>query len=312
MDVLSFYTWIYSRLRCKRMPFWLLTPMRRLIRSLANKQIPLFFTRKDAGNNHTNIEKGVIVSFTSFPARINNVWKVVECLKRQTVLPEKIILWLSKDQFPDEDSIPRSLRNQEDDLFEIQMVEGDIRSHKKYYYMLIHYPEKAFITCDDDVFYDTNMIKRLMEAGKMHPHCIIANHTARIKFGESGDVLPYIHFDSYNQPFASDNLLQIGVGGVLYPPYCLNEMANKQDLFMRLTPMADDIWLNAMARLNKTPVVQSSKDPLTLPIIDRAPSLSEVNNGEKKNDDQIQNIRSYMVSHGEPDVFTASWDVRCD
>lgn len=72
----------------------------------------------------------IIVSLTSFPARINNVWLVVECMLRQTVHADKIILWLSKDQFPSDDCIPFSLKKRISDVFEIRMVSGDIRSHK--------------------------------------------------------------------------------------------------------------------------------------------------------------------------------------
>ena len=68
------------------------------------------------------IENGVIISFTSFPARINDVWKVVESLKNQSILPAKIILWLSKEQFPDGSGIPASLKDREGDIFEIRIV----------------------------------------------------------------------------------------------------------------------------------------------------------------------------------------------
>ena len=41
-----------------------------------------------------------IVSFTSFPAMINYVSKVLQRMLIQTVKPDEIILWLSIEQFP--------------------------------------------------------------------------------------------------------------------------------------------------------------------------------------------------------------------
>lgn len=305
MNPLYFYTKIYGGLACKKVPYWLLTPIRRLVRTLANKHIPKYFN-----NKKPQFVKNLIVSFTSFPARIDNVWKVVESLKSQTVLPEKIVLWLSKEQFHSEENLPQSLLSERDALFEIRLVDGDIRSHKKYYYTIKEFGDKTFITCDDDVFYDPNMIRRLVEASRLFPGCIIANHTLGIRFDVDGNVSLYHDFIKDVKPFSSQNLIQIGVGGVLYPSHCLHEMVTEQDLFMKLAPYADDIWLNVMARLKGTPIVQSSKDVLWLPIVDESPSLSDVNNGENRNNQQITQIREYLKSKGLEDIYNVKCDIR--
>ena len=43
----------------------------------------------------------IIVSLTSYPPRIGCVHRVVESLIRQTVRADEIILYLSRDEFPD-------------------------------------------------------------------------------------------------------------------------------------------------------------------------------------------------------------------
>lgn len=40
--------------------------------------------------------KQVIVSVTSYPARINEVVLAIKTIYRQTMLPDKVILWLCK------------------------------------------------------------------------------------------------------------------------------------------------------------------------------------------------------------------------
>ena len=41
----------------------------------------------------------VIVSLTSYPRRINTIYKVLDSIIQQTVLPDKIILYLSESEF---------------------------------------------------------------------------------------------------------------------------------------------------------------------------------------------------------------------
>lgn len=308
MNKLEFYTKIYGSLRnYGKMPYWVLTPVRRLVRWLADKQLPKYLSRSERRETRP-VEKGLIVSFTSFPARIDNVWQVVETLKRQTILPEKIILWLSKDQFPTRESVPINLWQEEDNLFEIKLVEGDIRSHKKYYYVMQEYPEYSFVTCDDDVYYSPNMISNLLDAAKQNSNCVIANHTSRLSYNADGQLMPYLQWGDNSTSCTISDYFQVGIGGVLYPPRSLHELTLRKDLFMSLTPLADDIWLNCMARLNKTKVIQSASKQLCLPVKSVSPALSSVNNGvENRNDTQIHQLRNWLVVNNMPDVYDMAY-----
>lgn len=308
INPLDFYTKLYGHLKNYGMPIWVMTPARRIVRSLANKILPKYLSKPLPLKRDK--EKDVIVSFTSFPSRIVNVWQVVESLKRQTFVPEKIILWLSKNQFPKAEDIPQSLYKEIDDIFEIRLVDGDLRSHKKYYYALREYPQKTIITCDDDIVYDVNMIRRLVEGSRRFPNCIIANHTKQLKFDKGGELLAYMDFIIDVKPYCSENLVQIGCGGVLYPPGCLHEFVIEKELFLKLAPLADDLWLNAMSRLVGTPVVQSSFDLLGLPLPSDAPKLTSVNNGDKSmNDVQINQIRCYFKDNYHKDIYSSDYKV---
>ena len=263
MNLLNVLTTVYGKLHnYPGIPFWLLTPFRKIVRSIANVVLPAYLERKHKVfllNGH-----GVIVSFTSFPARIQDVWKVVESLKNQTICPDKILLWLSKDQFPSKENVPHRLIECEDDLFEIRMVDGNIRSHKKYFYAMREFPRSTIITCDDDIYYHPKMLESLIKTGKKYPGCIIANVTKQMLFDGNGDLLPYYKWNGDFKPFSSLNNVQIGAGGVLYPPGSLHKFVLKKDLFSKLAPLADDLWLNCMARLQKTPVIQTDFNVLPL------------------------------------------------
>lgn len=300
-----FYGLLYNR---KGIPSILFSPLRWIVRNVANKVLPQYLSKPIISNHE--IRQDVVVSLTSFPARIGIVWQVIECMLRQSYQPFKVILWLSRDQFPSQDSIPQSLTERVGDVFEIRLVDGDIRSHKKYYYAFKEFPNKTIITVDDDIYYDPNTIKRLLDTSNQYSKCIVSNHTRQIAFDNEKQLKPYKTWRRDILPNETCDLVQIGIGGVLYPPSCLHEMVLNKDLFVKLAPLADDIWLNMMARLENTPIVQATPLILPLPILSKAPSLTEVNNGLKNlNDKQIGQIREYLVANGFSDVYRFDYHV---
>lgn len=301
MNLYKFYTKAYGYTRnYKGVPVWALTPFRRLIRNSATKRLPKFFAKHPADVNRPQ-RLDVIISLTSFPARIDYVYLTIESFLRQTVLPEKIILWLSKEQFLDEHSVPERLKKLQNKVFQIRYVDGDIRSHKKYYYSFGEYPDKTVITTDDDIVYPPRFLEQLLETSKAFPGCIVANIAHKITY-LNRELVPYKQWTSA-KPFETENTIQIGAGGVLYPPHCLFEDCLKLDIAMKVAPMADDLWLNAMARLNGTKVVKSSFEKAFLPIvIPNDQPLTKENVRLNKNDVQINQIREYYsgTSFGDP------------
>lgn len=302
MNVLDFYIKLFTSLRDRRLNLFYIVPrLRGAIRRIALKHVPKYLSTPFEHIDRKEI--GVIVSFTSFPARINNAWQVVECMKRQSCKPEKIILWLSKEQFPSKENIPLSLRQREDNLFEIRMVDDDIRSHKKYYYSFLEYRDKIIITIDDDVYYHTDTIKYLLKSYKLHPNCVIANNTKRITYHD-GKIRPYAQWESNVNYEEHKNLVQIGVGGVLYPINFYTPLLVNKELFLELAPLADDLWLNAIARLQGIPIVQTDFKYLIINLDNGdAPSLSAVNLGQSKNDLQLESIENYFKNAYSKSIY---------
>ena len=67
MDIYNFFTAAYGYTRnYKGVPVWLLTPIRRVIRKMAAKYLPKYFSRVPANINKPREER-VVVSLTSFP-----------------------------------------------------------------------------------------------------------------------------------------------------------------------------------------------------------------------------------------------------
>lgn len=296
MNVLNLFTKTYARLHSYPcIPYWVLTPFRRIVRGVANVILPHYLAKSQKRSNSGN---EIIVSFTSFPARINNVWQVVECMLRQTVLPSKIILWLSKEQFPNFEDIPMSLRVRESELFEIRMVEGDIRSHKKYYYTAKEYSNSFIFLIDDDIYYPADLLAKVWTAHLKYPDAIISNYAYRMRFSDSKTLpLSYNEWDRVYRTTIGSNIFFGSGGGTLFQPSRLYKDLTNIDLSMQLTPQADDIWLNIMAQLNHIPIFVIPNG-LPLPIKKTSSYCLSTDNLSGNNDRQILAVIKYYEGEG--------------
>lgn len=233
----------------------------------------------------------VILSLTTFPARIGKVHVTIETLLRQTRSPEKIILWLAESQFPDR-KIPRALKRQQKRGLEIHYCD-DLRSHKKYYYAMKKYPDKMIITVDDDTYYPENLVEQLLVTHEKFPDCVCCMLAHGIVLKE-GEVEPYASWraDADEIREASHLLMPVGCEGVLYPPHSLDERVFSREDIAQLCPRADDLWLKAMATLAGTKTVQCNAVSVTFAnqMIAGKESLNSVNVAQGENDRQLRNI----------------------
>lgn len=294
--MLDFFTGFYGVLRnYKGFPFWLLTPLRRIVRCIANKILPIYLKHSIRGE--PKIYTDIIVSFTSFPARINEVWQVVECMLRQTYLPKKMILWLSKEQFPSEELVPMSLKNMEGERFSIRFVDEDIRSHKKYYYVSCEYPDSLILLIDDDIYYPTDMIEKLVTVYKENPDMLVCRYGRKIVFGEDGCPIRYNLWENVIKESIDSQLFFGSGGGTLFKPSSLYRDLTNKNLFLKLTPIADDIWLNAMVRLVRLPVRMLKPCPI-LPIMGKGSkiALCRENVGLGRNDVQLAAVSEHYLN----------------
>lgn len=191
----------------------------------------------------------VIVSLTSIESRLSTLDIVVKSLFNQTVLPEKILLWLNSEL---QDRVPPRLKALQNALFEIRYC--DLKSsHKKLTYTLKEYSDKPIIVCDDDFVYSPRWVSCLFQDYQQYPRDIIANEVRKIRYDDNGEVLPYSNW-SYVRDFgvSGASYMGVGYGGVLYPPRCFHSDVLDEALFLSLTPKADDLWFKMMGYLNKT------------------------------------------------------------
>jgi len=202
-----------------------------------------------------NKKQKIIVSLTSFPERIPDIFFNLYSLLNQTFQPDMIILWLAEEQFPrKENDIPKRVLNLQQYGLTIKWCK-DVKSYKKLIYSLQEYPDDIIVTADDDIYYPENWLELLYNSYLREPEHIHCHRAHRITFNDTGKIDLYKNWSwcISSQESTYLNFCTTG-GGVLYPPGSLYKDAFNEQLFMKFCPTADDIWFWAMAVLNNTKI----------------------------------------------------------
>lgn len=255
------------------------------------------------------IKPKVIVNLTSFPERIKCVAQAIRSLQKQTIRVHKIILWLAKEQFANQE-LPETLTKLIGKDFKIRWCNEDLRPHKKYFYAFKEFSNSINITVDDDIYYDRSTIENLLISYIKYPYAISANRVHRMKIDKSGNILPYStwdrEFNKYHHP--SMELFATGVGGVLYPPFIFDKkIALNIKTIIETCLDADDIWLKFNAIYTNTPVVLAS-EKFHLNFIENSQEVSlwKKNDTQKQNDIQLSKVRKFFESIDSDDKFKIS------
>lgn len=202
------------------------------------------------------LDSEVIVSLTTYGKRIYDVCLAIESIMQGTLLPNKIILWLSDKEFSD-DTLPLTIKNQQKRGLSVKYTR-DIKSYKKIIPTLRENPNSIVVTIDDDVIYDYDMLEKLIVSYKKDPLAIHANmiHNATM---DSDGIMSYTKWEHKidNTVDTKPTYFMIGVGGVLYPPCSLDSEVLNEDVFMEICPNCDDIWLKAMALKKGTKILKA-------------------------------------------------------
>jgi hypothetical protein len=228
----------------------------KLNKGLVNMLYPIFGRCRYGIDGSSN----VIISLTSYPARVDTVYLTVMTLLNQTVRPRAVMLWLANEQFPEgEVNLPAKLVALKDNGLTIRFCE-DLRPHKKYYYAMKENPNCDVITVDDDVFYPEDLVEVLTETSRKYPDTVVCTWGHGFIPDGKGDVFSadkWQYLEGGNEP--GYDIIPTGVGGVLYPAHCLSEEVFNAEAIRRLCLNADDLWLKSMALLNHKKAVRVNR-----------------------------------------------------
>lgn len=239
---------------------------------------------------------GVIISLTSYPARLPQLHIVIRSLLKQRVAPEKIILYLGTDT--KEADIPLKLKKLTKHNFEIRTGYEDLKPHKKYFFAMQEFPNHTIITVDDDLIYDRNLVGDLLNCAEKNPSCICARRVNLITKDENGNLNPYSKWKWEYRGLTgpSHALIATGCGGILYPSGLLPAETFDAAAIKEHCLNTDDIWLKFMELKNDVKVVFSNNKvvhPLTLRHTQESGLLQTNTAGENRNDINIKKMQEF-------------------
>ena len=212
----------------------------------------------------------LIVSLTSIPERIGTVALCLDSLLRQSLKPDRLILWISESNEPDrpvisQASLPADLLRLIPRGLEIRWCK-DIRSFRKIVPTIQEHPTALIVTADDDIFYPRHWLKALYDAYQAEPQYVHCHRAHRIQYDTTGAPVPYNQWlmmaDGYQGP--SFDLFPTSGGGALYAPGHLHAEMLNESAFLSLCPKADDVWLKAMTILANAPCKKEAKKSFPL------------------------------------------------
>lgn len=239
-------------------------------------------------------EKKITVSITTFPGRIKKAPAAIATMLRQTMMPDKVILWLGEDVFPDR-LLPKIYRKLEMAGVEIRFIK-DIGVHTRWYYGIKENPDDIVIIADDDVMYKEFVIERLYNSYKRYPNCVSALSFLNMQFTDDCKLMKY---EDWYSPMnvkkvPSYRFMAVESGGVLYPPHILPEEAFNKEVFLKITPKQDDLWLKCMEVINGIKVAPAQINSILHSTVirgtQRGLALGISNMIENGNDVQMNNI----------------------
>lgn len=242
----------------------------------------------------------LIVSLTSYGKRVGRCapYAIMSALMQKNVIIDKIILTLDKKTW-NENNLPWALKKLIGLGVDVLFVE-DTKSYTKLLPVLSIYQNSIIITIDDDVYYSSNMVKKLYDEHLRYPDDII---TAKARVPVIHDHKINISYKywreaEYNKEYAY--IVPLGYGGILYPPNSLDKEVFNSGIFLKLAPCADDLWFWIIAVISKTRQrVINNRNIVYYPIdfmyqkINKGSALAEYNIHSNNNDRQVQALIDY-------------------
>ena len=204
-------------------------------------------------NNNIITNDTLLVSMTSYPARIYGIYEVFISLLNQSanISSYQCFLTLAREEFINQEKdLPLGIQKLIENGWIKLIWYHNIYSHKKLMPIIQKYPNNNILIVDDDIIRTYNFIEIFQKEHMLYPTDIICGTFMYYFDGElemrrlngykgkkSGEfnAVPNIIFQTARPAN--------GVGGVLYPKYTFSDQRFfNEDLYMNLSPTSDESW----------------------------------------------------------------------
>lgn len=192
----------------------------------------------------------IVCSLTTYPGRIHECFYAIKTMMLQSVTPNRIVLWLAESQFPNRE-LPDKYKTLINLGLEVRYCD-DIRSHKKYFYMLQEQkPNELVITFDDDIIYHPDTIKRALDVHKKYPNCIVCNEAKEIVLANHSTLASYNKWRKVTDGIKAPSVYKYSImtgSGCLYPYGIMPKQTFCVEKIKEIAFTADDLWITFTAK----------------------------------------------------------------
>jgi len=152
------------------------------------------------------IEDKIIVNFTTYPKRDKYVPLMLNHFKKQTIKPDEIIMWLSREEYK-ENKLPLYLQECLDNklVTNIKFIDGNSGPHKRW--ETFKYNNDAYnIMLDDDIYYNETHIEELYNCAKSNPKCVVSYLSTKLDYiGGTRKFMGFSPLPLFENTFLSGN-----------------------------------------------------------------------------------------------------------
>lgn len=244
-----------------------------------------------------NVERSapLIISLTSYHKRFSTLFYTIESIFQQkTNVKFEVVLVLSQEDIDIFGGLPTYIEEYQSRGLNLIIVEENLKSYKKAYYTAEL--DKPIITIDDDVYYPSWWLQRLMLEVNKSPNTVLA-YRGHYILGKNGDFLKYEEWlkTSDNNYIVEPkySFLPTGTSGIYYPVGALNGLAKSKNIFLKLCPYADDFWFKYLTVNNGFKAKRIVRKNIHFKVISCGESLFEINVAGGENDKQFKKILAY-------------------
>ncbi len=208
-------------------------------------------------------------TLTSFPARIDTVQYTLRTLFTQSMKPDRVVLWLSAEEFEGME-LPDSIKEFQKVGLEVRFCEN-LLGHKRYYKLIEEQKDNELIVMfDDDILFPKRLVERLYSTWKKFPNSVVSERGQLLAFDDNKIINPgrWSPISKVGLKKPSYRLLSGPGGGCLLPPGALYKDACDPEIIKKLALRADDLWLMFMTVQNDVGVVRTHRYHRTFIVYD--------------------------------------------
>ena len=194
------------------------------------------------------VKDKIIISVTTWKTRDEVFVKMIEHFQKQTMKPDKIILWLSYDEY--QGVIPEHLKEcvEKKWVDEIHFVPGNTYAHKRWEVFKEHQNDYVILV-DDDLYYPIDYISELYNNAKQQKcPCCYFGKTENFKNMKRSTL-------KETEKCSIKNHLYSGL--CCFPPHIFPiEILNTENVLLRdkYCPRSDDAWMDVCTWKYNIPV----------------------------------------------------------